>query len=110
MNKKTITLIIHPEIKQKLQKNTPEKWLKQNIPKYNPKIITPPIPNYEKTKYKPKITIKTLEQLTKIPGETHSTKITNLYFNIKAQQNKKEKIKQRLKKMFPHNKYVRTKQ
>lgn len=105
MTKKQITLIIHPEIKETLKKETAEKWLTREIPKYQPKLKTPPIPYQKKITYKPNITLKTLDQLQKIPGDTYTTKITNLYYNTKTRQQKTKQRKEMLKKLFPNNTY-----
>lgn len=103
---KQVTIFIHPELKQILRHTNTKEWITTQIKQYQPNLKIPPIPNYTKTRYKPKLPIELLDQLQQIPGRTTSQKITNLYFNqLQREYHKEQRIKI-LKKLFPNNKYV----
>ena len=103
--KKRLILSISEEIIQTLEENKTEKWLLQNLPKYDPSLRPKPQKYQTKKLYRPRVSPKTYYDLQEIPGNSNTQKIVNLYYNIKRQEEKKENRKKVLKELFPNHPY-----
>lgn len=102
-NNKQVKLHIHPNIKKTLQQTNTNQWIQTQIKQYQPQLKLPPIPNYKKTIYRPRLNQETLQQLTTIPGNTPSQKITRLYFNQIEREYHTKLRKKILHQLFPNN-------
>lgn len=103
--RKQVVLYIHPDIKRTLQNTNTDEWIQTQIKEYQSHLKLPPIPNYKKSKYRPRLTTETLQMLDEINGRTLGQKVTNLYFNLQLRTKKRNKREEILKTLFPKNRY-----
>ena len=105
--KKRLILNINDEMKQVFLKVGTGNWLNENIPKYNPEIVSDNPKYSKKSLFRPKVSLETFRALQDIPGESNTQRVVNLYYNIKK-QNKKTKNRERiLKELFPNHPYLK---
>lgn len=105
--KRRLTLQVNDEILNTLKTEGTENWLKTNVQKYNPNITVKPIKYSGKRPFKPQVTSETYEALSKIPGNSNSVRIQNLYYNLKEQNRRTNNRKEILKKLFPNHPYLK---
>ena len=97
------------EIINAMKKKGADKWLKENIPKYNPSLELKPVYYAEKKKYYPLIATDTYNNLQKIPGRSNAAKIQTLYYNVKEGKYHTAMRKDILSQLFPQHPYLKKK-
>ncbi|MBO7210058.1 MAG: hypothetical protein J6V44_03475 [Methanobrevibacter sp.] len=105
--KKRLILQINYEIIETLEKEKTEKWLKENIPKYDRSIDIRPQKFQKKRTYRPRVSSETYFELQNIPGSSNTQKLVNLYYNVKRQNEKKENREKILGDLFPNHPYLK---
>ena len=105
--KKRLILQINNEIIETLNKEKTEKWLEENIPKYDRNIDIRPQKFQQKRLYRPRVSPEIYFELQQIPGNSNTQKIVNLYYNIKRQNDKKENREKILEELFPNHPYLK---
>lgn len=105
--KRRLILKVNDEIINTLKSNGAEKWLHTHIPKYNPKIQLRPVKYTNKRLYRPQVEEDTYIALATIPGNSSTTRVQNLYYNIKEQERKTHNREEILRQLFPNHPYLK---
>lgn len=104
---KRLKLLLSEEIISTLKKKGAEKWLVENIPRYNPSLKLKPIYYSEKKRFYPSVTTSTYQELQKIPGRSNTIKIQTLYYNVREGKYHEEMRKDILSQLFPQHPYLK---